>query len=92
MRTTVNIDDDLLLKASELTGTQEKAALLREALKALTTLDDQDAIFALELADGVGKRRLRDIARPRRPSEMPLLRQGEEIFVFAEHGGAPGFA
>ncbi len=35
MRTTVNIDDDLLQRASELTGIKEKAALLREGLKSL---------------------------------------------------------
>ena len=35
MRTTVNIEDDLLAKARKLTGIQENAALLREGLKAL---------------------------------------------------------
>lgn len=35
MRTTVNLDDDLVAKAAELTGIEEKPALLREALKAL---------------------------------------------------------
>jgi len=35
MRTTINIDDDLYIKAVELTGVQEKTALLREGLKAL---------------------------------------------------------
>ncbi|MCF6252644.1 MAG: type II toxin-antitoxin system VapB family antitoxin [Methylococcaceae bacterium] len=35
MRTTINIDDDLFTKAVELTGVHEKAALLREGLKAL---------------------------------------------------------
>jgi Arc/MetJ family transcription regulator len=35
MRTTVNLDDDLLATATEMTGIEEKPALLREALKAL---------------------------------------------------------
>lgn len=35
MRTTVNIDDDLLAQAIELTGVKEKTSLLREGLKAL---------------------------------------------------------
>ena len=35
MRTTVNIDDDLLAKARKLTGIRENAVLLREGLKAL---------------------------------------------------------
>lgn len=35
MRTTVTIDDDLFNDASELTGISEKAALIREGLKAL---------------------------------------------------------
>jgi Arc/MetJ family transcription regulator len=35
MRTTLALDDDLLIKAQELTGLSEKAALVREALRAL---------------------------------------------------------
>ncbi len=35
MRTTLNIDDDLYMKASNLTGVNEKTALLREGLIAL---------------------------------------------------------
>ena len=35
MRTTVALDDALLAEAQRLTGTTEKAALLREALTAL---------------------------------------------------------
>jgi Arc/MetJ family transcription regulator len=35
MRTTVALDDDLVRTAQEFTGVEEKAALLREALKAL---------------------------------------------------------
>jgi Arc/MetJ family transcription regulator len=35
MRTTLNIDDDLLEQAAELTGVTEKTALVRESLRAL---------------------------------------------------------
>lgn len=35
MRTTLNIDDDLLEKARVLSGVQEKTALVREGLRAL---------------------------------------------------------
>lgn len=35
MRTTLAIDDDLLAKAQQYTGLQEKSALVREALRAL---------------------------------------------------------
>jgi len=35
MRTTINLDDALLERAQELSGIQERSALLREALAAL---------------------------------------------------------
>ncbi|MCO6427908.1 type II toxin-antitoxin system VapB family antitoxin [Nitrosomonas communis] len=35
MRTTLNIDDDLLMEAQRITGVTEKAALVREGLRAL---------------------------------------------------------
>jgi len=35
MRTTLNIDDDLIQQAQDLSGLQEKTALIREGLKAL---------------------------------------------------------
>jgi len=35
MRTTLALDDDLLVKAQALTGVKEKSSLVREALKAL---------------------------------------------------------
>ncbi|MFJ4288527.1 type II toxin-antitoxin system VapB family antitoxin [Cupriavidus sp. NPDC089707] len=35
MRTTLALDDDLLLKAQALTGLSEKSSLVREALRAL---------------------------------------------------------
>ncbi|WP_081629336.1 type II toxin-antitoxin system VapB family antitoxin [Methylopila sp. M107] len=35
MRTTVTLDDDLVAKAQEFTGIQERSALMRAALEAL---------------------------------------------------------
>ena len=35
MRTTLTLDDEVVAKAQELTGVQEKSVLVREALKAL---------------------------------------------------------
>ena len=35
MRTTIALDDELVRQAQEFTGVEEKAALIREALKAL---------------------------------------------------------
>lgn len=35
MRTTLSLDDDLVAEAQRLTGTREKSALVREALRAL---------------------------------------------------------
>ena len=35
MRTTLALDDDLIAEAQRLTGTSEKSALVREALRAL---------------------------------------------------------
>ncbi|MFO7609425.1 MAG: type II toxin-antitoxin system VapB family antitoxin [Candidatus Krumholzibacteriia bacterium] len=39
MRTTLNIDDDLLARAAELTGVDEKTALVRRGLEALIALE-----------------------------------------------------
>jgi Arc/MetJ family transcription regulator len=35
MRTTLNVDDDLVAKASELTGVEERTSLIRMGLEAL---------------------------------------------------------
>jgi Arc/MetJ family transcription regulator len=47
MRTTVALDDDLVRKAQEFTGVDEKAALLREALKALIERESARRLAAL---------------------------------------------
>ncbi|MCK0112536.1 type II toxin-antitoxin system VapB family antitoxin [Ornithinimicrobium sp. F0845] len=51
MRTTVTIDDDLLARASELTGTTEKAALLREGLETLVRVESAKRLAALGGSD-----------------------------------------
>jgi len=38
MRTTVTLDDDLVARAQEITGMQEKSALINEALRELIRL------------------------------------------------------
>ena len=47
MRTTVNIDDDLMARARELTGIEEKATLLRECLRALVERESARRLAAL---------------------------------------------
>jgi Arc/MetJ family transcription regulator len=47
MRTTVTIDDALLAKAVELTGTKETSALLREGLQTLIRVESARRLAAL---------------------------------------------
>jgi Arc/MetJ family transcription regulator len=47
MRTTVVLDDELVRKAQEYTGTKEKTALLRQALKALIHREASRRLAAL---------------------------------------------
>jgi len=47
MRTTVALDDELVRTAQEFTGVEEKAALLREALKALIERESARRLAAL---------------------------------------------
>jgi Arc/MetJ family transcription regulator len=47
MRTTLNIDDELLLHAATLTGIQEKTALVRLGLKALIANESAKRLAAL---------------------------------------------
>lgn len=49
MRTTINIDDDLLARASELTGITERTALVRAGLR---TLVEREAARRLALLGG----------------------------------------
>ena len=61
MRTTLALDDDLLAEAQRLTGTTEKTALVREALRALVERESARRLARL----GATEPALRDV--PRRP-------------------------
>jgi len=62
MRTTLNIDDDVLEKASRLTGIKEKTALVRLGLEALIARESSKRLAKL----GGTEKDLRPIQR-RRP-------------------------
>ena len=47
MRTTLNIDDQILRKASQLTGVKEKTALVRLGLEALIALESAKRLARL---------------------------------------------
>ncbi|MDQ0319639.1 Arc/MetJ family transcription regulator [Pararhizobium capsulatum DSM 1112] len=47
MRTTVNLDDDLMARAEEVTGIKERSALLKEALRRLIQNEAARRLFAL---------------------------------------------
>jgi len=47
MRTTLNLDDELLRRASELTGSTERATLVRLGLEALITRESSRRLAAL---------------------------------------------
>lgn len=62
MRTTLILDDDLVARARDVTGVQEKTALVHEGLRALIARESARRLAAL----GGSETRLRPIAR-RRP-------------------------
>jgi len=64
MRTTVTLDDDLIAKAAELSGTTERTALLRQALTALIERESARRLSLLGGSDsGAGAApRHRDVA------------------------------
>jgi Arc/MetJ family transcription regulator len=51
MRTTVTIDDELLARATELTGITEKSALLRDGLETLIRVESAKRLAALGGSD-----------------------------------------
>lgn len=63
MRTTINIDDELLAEASEYTGIHERTALIHEGLRALVQREAARRLAKL----GGSQPQLRDIPR-RRPN------------------------
>lgn len=52
MRTTVTIDDELLRRATELTGITEKSALLRDGLETLIRVESAKRLATLGGSDG----------------------------------------
>lgn len=68
MRITLNIDDDLLDRAADLTGTREKTALVRMGLQALIHQQSGERLAAL----GGSEPNLESIARRRsQPDAVP---------------------
>ena len=63
MRTTINIDDELIERAARLTGVEEKTSLVRQGLEALIARESARRLAAL----GGSEKELRPIPR-RRPS------------------------
>jgi Arc/MetJ family transcription regulator len=51
MRTTVTLDDDLVIKAQAYTGIEERSALLREALSALIQRESARRLIKLGGSD-----------------------------------------
>jgi len=61
MRTTLNIEEKLIEKASELTGVKEKTALVKLGLEALITLESSKRLARL----GGTEKKLKSIPRRR---------------------------
>ena len=61
MRTTLNIDDELLLRAQQLTGIDEKTAIVRQGLEALIARESARRLAKLGGTDP----NLKDIPRRR---------------------------
>jgi len=51
VRTTINLDDDLLEEAARLTGTEVRAELIREALRALIARESARRLARLKGSD-----------------------------------------
>ena len=66
MRTTLNIDDELLRQAAKLTGVSEKTSLVRMGLEALVSRESARRLVKL----GGSEKRLMPIRR-RRPGGRP---------------------
>lgn len=47
MRSTINLDDNLIERARSLTGTKETAALVRQALETLVRIESGKRLLAL---------------------------------------------
>jgi len=64
MRTTLNIDDEALSRAAELTGVREKTSLVRMGLEALISRASAERLAAL----GGTEKKLKPIPRRRKPT------------------------
>jgi Arc/MetJ family transcription regulator len=64
MRTTLNIDDALIERASKITGINEKTALVRKGLEVLISLESSRRLAAL----GGSEKKIR-MPRRRRPEQ-----------------------
>ena len=62
MRTTLNIDDAILMRAAEVTGVKEKTSLVKMGLEALVSLESAKRLARL----GGSERKLNPVPR-RRP-------------------------
>jgi Arc/MetJ family transcription regulator len=64
MRTTLNIDDELLARAAELTGIKEKTSLVRLGLEALIARESAKRLAALggteKKLEMISRRRLKE--------------------------------
>ena len=65
MRTTINIDDELLAKAIKLTGPMDRTAVLSDALRALIERESAKRLARMGGAQAALK------AAPRRRTERP---------------------
>ncbi len=61
MRTTLNIDDNLVDKASKITGIKEKTALVKRGLEALIAMESARRLAKL----GGSQKQLKEIPRRR---------------------------
>ncbi len=77
MRTTININDEQLATAQELTGIEQKPALVREALKALIERESAHRLARLGGAfpkfKAAPRRRFESIVADEESSEKPFL-------------------
>lgn len=80
MRTTLNLDDDLLAKASQLTGVEEKTQLLHMGLEALIQRESSKRLATL----GGAKPDL-SVAPRRRITQSLTLADGPEKYGSRRH-------
>jgi Arc/MetJ family transcription regulator len=64
MRTTINLDDDLMREAQRLTGIEERTAIIREALRALIERESARRLARLRGSDPAAAAPARRRSRP----------------------------